>query len=211
MADSYLQRRLERQSRTIHIRRTAEQLFCADGFGSTSVDRIATEAGVTKVTLYRHFPSKRDLVLAVLQDLHQRKMAELVDDLAASSGDPAARLRGVFESVRAWLEATHCAGCTFVRATVEAVNDIPEVAQLAAQHKHARTTVLTELARDSGVRDPELLARQLAVLVEGATTLAMIDGDISHIDDAQSAATVLLNSAAHRKRRLSAGDGDQPE
>jgi len=70
------------------------------------------------------------------------------------------------------------------------------VSELAARHKRSRTSVLTDLARDSGARDPELLARQLAVLVEGATTLAMIDGGISHVDAAESAATALLRSQA---------------
>lgn len=196
MDDPYQHRRVARQQRSGHIRATAERLFCTAGFGATTVDKIAEEAGVTKVTLYRHFASKAELVLAVLQDLHERKQDELAETVAATAGDPVVRLRGVFASLRNWLQSTHCAGCTFVRAAVEAARDVPEVSELAARHKRSRTSVLTDLARDSGARDPELLARQLAVLVEGATTLAMIDGDISHVDAAESAATALLRAQA---------------
>lgn len=192
MPDPYLDRRLARQDRNAHIRDTAERLFCSRGFGATGVDRIADESGITKVTLYRHFPAKVAIVLAVLEDLHRRRLTDLAETAAAPAGAPRARLRAVFDSLRTWLEETGYAGCTFVRATVETARDMPAVQELAARHKRLQAEVLTQLARDSGAADPDLLGRQLAVLIEGATTLAMIDGDITHVDDAESAANVLF-------------------
>lgn len=152
----------------------AARLFYSRGIAATAVDDIADVAGLTKPTLYRHFPSKDALVANYLDGRHEQLDLELRAwlDAAAPSKRPAA----VIEWLCDWISRRDFDGCAFVRSHAE-LHDDAEVLAKARRRKRVLRDTIEEACRDAGVRDPANLADQLTLIVEGATTTAFISGD----------------------------------
>jgi AcrR family transcriptional regulator len=165
-----------------------------DGIQATSVDELAADAGVTKLTLYRHFGSKDELLAQALEQRHEERHAEL-ETLLASASDWRQSVAALFDWLHAWSGEPGFRGCAFVQATVEAGNRQPRVRQIAAQHKARFAQALRQQLDAAGFAEPEELAGQVQLLVEGATALTFIDGDAGHARRAQRAATTLLEAA----------------
>jgi AcrR family transcriptional regulator len=166
------------------------------GIQATSVDELAEAAGVTKVTLYRHFGSKDALLLQGLEQRHARRQAELETVLASTGDDWRAGVLGVFDWLAAWARQPDFHGCAFVQARVEMGARVPQVARVASSHKRAFARALRGHLDRAGVDDAGELSAQLQLLVEGATTLALLDGRAAHFDRARRAAAVLLDRPA---------------
>jgi AcrR family transcriptional regulator len=164
-----------------------------DGIQATSVDELAAEAGVTKLTLYRHFGSKDELLAQALEQRHEERHAQLVALLAGASHWRQA-VAALFDWLYAWSGEPGFRGCAFVQATVEVGNREPRVRQIAAQHKARFGQALREQLDAAGFAEPEELAGQVQLLVEGATALTFIDGDAGHVRRAQRAATTVLEA-----------------
>ena len=98
---------------------TALELFSREGFHSTGIDRILAEAGVAKMTLYHHFRSKDELILAALRLRDERFRNEFMRRVERSSGDAAGRLTGIFEVLDGMFDAAASRGCTFINACAE--------------------------------------------------------------------------------------------
>ena len=152
---------------------TAHDLFYRDGIRATGIDRVIAEAGVTKVTFYRHFPSKNDLILAYLEHRHRLWMEWLIEALERHRGQgrgAATRLVAVF---REWFESEGYRGCAFLNAVAEMAGVLPDVLEIAKRHKDEVTDVIAGLLPESPDRSDRALA--IAVALDGAILRAQME------------------------------------
>jgi len=153
------------------------------------VDRIAAESGLAKMTLYYHFKSKDELVVAWLRRRDEEWMSWLK---SAVEGRDGTGLLAVFEALREWFETPDFRGCAFINAHAELGSSSPAAAEIVASHKQALTEYLARLARSEGAAEPEALARELLLLVDGAIVTASIQHDAGVADDAREAAVKVI-------------------
>ncbi len=147
---------------------TARDLFRKHGIRGVGVDAIAEAAGTNKMTLYRHFGSKDELVCECLRDF-AREVEEYWTELEAEHpGEPLTQLR---EWVRCGAECMNQddgRGCDMANAAVELADDDHPARQVIEEFKGKQRDRLVALARDGGIAQPELLADTLCLLLEGA-------------------------------------------
>jgi AcrR family transcriptional regulator len=151
----------------------AGELFYSRGIGATSVDDVAAASGLTKPTLYRHFPSKESLLAAYLAGRHDQLDAELRSWIEASP--PRQRPRAVVDWLCDWLTRPGFNGCAFVRTYAELQGD-EEVRARAKRRKLSLLLAIEDACRMAGASAPGEVAAQLALIVEGATTMAFVSG-----------------------------------
>lgn len=175
--------------------RKALQVFYRDGFHVTGMDKLVVETGVSKTSMYKHFRTKEELILAALQlrDENFRKwFLQRVDELADT---PAERLIASFDVLGEWFKEDSFRGCMFIKAGAEYQEQDHPIHVQAAEHKHLMLEFLTDLARKAGARDPEALGCQLLLLQEGAIVTAVLVKSCDPARDAKAAAQVLLDNA----------------
>ena len=153
---------------------TAHDLFYRDGVRATGVDKIIAEAGVAKLTFYRHFASKERLICAFLEYRHERWMAWLVDALARHGSTPGGGFSPLVGAMREWFEDPLFRGCAFINAVAELGGVIPEVVLISNRHKRAMLVVITELVPPQPARDATASAASLAL--DGAIVRAQVEG-----------------------------------
>lgn len=167
----------------------AAGVFDAGGFRGLGVDQVLAPSGASTRTLYKHFGSKDGLVLAVLEDRHQRFMARL--GAAPVGGDGVAAL---FGTLRRWLAEHGARGCMLLRARAEYAAASDAVVALVQRQKDAfRHAVACRVTSELGRRD-DRLATQIWLLFEGATAAASV-ADLAVVDAAEAAAATLLDAA----------------
>jgi AcrR family transcriptional regulator len=184
-----------RASAPERILSAARSLFYREGIHATGVERIAQQAGVSKRTMYQHFPSKAQLVEDYLRDIHDSGGMPNEKALDAPSASQRDRLLAIFDSP----PTARFRGCPFHNAAVEAADEMPGVHEVVHRHKLEFITRLTDVAAQAGAKDPYQLGHQLAVLFEGATSLATSLNDTAPLLHARSAAEVLIDSAVRRR------------
>jgi AcrR family transcriptional regulator len=175
----------------------ARSLFYAEGIHATGVERIAQEARVSKRTMYQHFPSKTQLVEEYLRLIHESGGMPNEKALDGPGASPRNRLLAIFDSP----PTDRFRGCPFHNAAVEAADGMPGVHDVVHEHKLQFIARLTDVAAEAGARDPYELGRQLAVLFEGAVSLATSLNDTAPVLHARSAAEVLIDSAVDTPTR----------
>jgi AcrR family transcriptional regulator len=168
---------------------SAAELFYRDGVRSVSVDRIAAESGVAKMTVYYHFRSKEHLIAAWLHRRDQEWMRWLEGAVERRGGNP---VLGVFDALHEWFETPDFRGCAFINVHAELGWSSPAAAEIVAAHKRSLTEYLARLVRDDGADEPEALARRLLLLVDGAIVTASIQRDPGVADDARQAAAAII-------------------
>lgn len=177
------------------ILETAQRLFYRDGFRAVGIDTIIAEAGVAKMSLYRHFPSKDDLIVAYLEESNQQFWGWL-EGATADAGDPADRLVAMVEAIETLSTSPACLGCTFQGTAAEFPDRDHPGHQVALAHKEAVRDRFTELAHQAGLRDPDQLANQLLLLTDGAWVAARMFGPHNPAIGLTAAARALID--AHR-------------
>ncbi len=182
-------------ARRDHLVETALRLFYENGFHATGIDTILAEAGVAKMTLYKHFKGKDDLILAALELRDRRWMGWFVEELGRRGKAPQQRLLAVFDVLGEWFREQGFRGCMFINAASEYCGLDGRIGDLAARHKRLVREVIQRLAREAGARHPAPLADQLALLVEGAIVMALIDESSDWASTAKDAARTLLKAA----------------
>jgi len=186
-----------------HLLDVASRLFYRKGIRVVGVDEIVAEAGIAKMTLYKYFPSKEDLILAFLRkrDLDLRASFEL--KLKAQSGTPTARLLAVFDLLAEWFGSTDFRGCAFINAVSEIADPAHPTRQVALEHKRSVQAALRSLATEAGLREPAVISRSLMLLMEGAIVTALREQSPEAAHEARKAAQVLI---AHAERNDPNGD-----
>jgi AcrR family transcriptional regulator len=172
----------------------ATELFYREGVQTVGIDRIIERAGVAKASLYNTFGNKEGLVRAYLEGRHL-VVRERVTRTLTRFRTPRERLLGVFDAAGETVTAPGFNGCAFVSATAEA-HPGGAIELAADDHRRWMRGLLTDLAAEAGVADPETLARQFHLLYDGAVLSGRMDRDPSAATTARAAATALFDAAA---------------
>jgi AcrR family transcriptional regulator len=190
----------EEASARERILATAARLFYERGFGAVGVDLIVAEAAVAKTTLYRHFPSKDDLVVAWLEHANADFLTWF-DTAVAGRAAPARRLARFFDAVEALATGPTCLGCTFQASAVEFPDPSHPAHVAALAHKAAVRARLRDLAAEAGAHDPGGLGDGLLMLLDGAFAAArMYARPDSPASQVAATARTLIHQATARPR-----------
>jgi AcrR family transcriptional regulator len=170
----------------------AAQLFYEHGVHAVGVNEIAARARASKLSLYRYFPSKNELVQAMLREHSDRIHAWLSRETAFSAPGPD-RVLSVFDLLIRWFAEPGYHGCAVLNTVIDTRAD-PAVAAIARSHLTRYRSLLTSRAIEAGVPPDaaDALARQLLLLIEGASVVTTIDDSATAGDDARRAAEALL-------------------
>ena len=152
------------------ILKTAHDLFYRDGIRATGIDRVIAEAEVTKVTFYRHFHSKGELIEEFLAYRHERWMSWFVEALARHGGGPTA----IAAALEEWLQKPEFRGCAFINVVAELPDGGTQIAAIARNHKDDMRRAIAQVLPASPRRAP--LAASLALAFDGAIVRAQMDG-----------------------------------
>ena len=156
---------------------TAYELFSRHGVRGTGVDRIVSESGVAKMSLYRHFPSKDALVLTFLQEREQRWTRDWLQAEATSRGSNAReRMLAIFDVFGEWFAVEDFEGCSFINVLLEFDDRENPIRHATVEHLHNIRAFLAGLAEEAGAADPEALAHQWHILMKGSI-VAAAEGD----------------------------------
>jgi len=169
------------------ILKTADSLFYGEGIRAVGVDTIASEVGISKRTLYNYFPSKDDLIVAYL--------ARRLRPTAVSELPPAEQILGNFDQLERSLADDGFRGCPFVNAVAELKEPGHAANKIALAFKDQSRTWFRELLSQLEIANPESLAMQLMLLVDGAIAAAVVRRDPKMARVAREAARVLLLAA----------------
>jgi len=173
--------------------RKAARLFYQHGYRAIGVDTIAAESGIGKMTLYRHYPSKDDLIVAYLKDSNEifwGNFEQIIKD-ASTARD---KLLAFFESLQDYVKTPACYGCPFLNVATEYPETDYAGHQIALEHKQSVRARFRGLAREAGAREPEVLADQLFLLMDGAYMASRMFGAKNPASHLASAAKVLIDA-----------------
>jgi len=172
----------------------ASRLFYARGAANVGINEIIDRAQVARMTLYHHFPSKDALLQAVLERRAQERLAWIRQaDQRAEAAE--GRLLAVFDLLREWVESPDYRGCPLTNATIELGGKLNPARPIARDYQQDVRRYLGELARSTAATEPEALARQLQLLLDGATVDALVEGTAEPAWHARQAAGVLIAAA----------------
>ena len=177
----------EKPSMKERILETADRLFYLQGLRAVGVDTIAAEIGISKRTLYNHFPSKDQLISAYLE----RRFTKA----PASDKPPVEQILGTFDRLERGFASKGFRGCPFVNAVAELGSEDQSVRKIAVAFKESRRLWFRDLLVQLGVTEAEALATQLALLVDGSIAQDLVRNDPAMARAAKEAATVLLRNA----------------
>jgi len=148
---------------------TALRLFESEGFRAVGIDRIVAEAGVAKMTLYHHFRTKDELILAALRRKDERFRNWLVREVERRSDTARGRVLAVFDVLGDWYATPEFSGCPFLRACGEFEEECHPVRAATREHASLVRAFVASLVRAAGCVDVEGVTDQLVVLITGAT------------------------------------------
>lgn len=171
----------------------ANELFYAQGIRATSADRIIDEVGITKVTFYRHFRTKGDLVVAYLEG--QAEAERGVFEGVRRDGDPVGTLRAIATAIGTVSCRPGFRGCAFINAAAEFADADDPVRAVVESHRRWMRGAFAALAAEAGVDDAEAVARQLMILRDGAMVNGYL-GEPEAVTDALAAAFAAVVSGA---------------
>jgi len=175
--------------------KAADRLFYQDGIRSVGIDRVIAEAGVAKMTLYTHFPSKDDLILAVLQYREERVLEFFHSAMERHAKRSRNKLRTFFAALKDWFETPGFRGCAFQNAAVELADPAHRGTQFVRDHKRRFAAMLHTLVEDSVGKGAAKLAPAVTLLVEGAIMTAVVQGTADAAGVAGDAAERLVKGA----------------
>lgn len=158
------------------ILETALNLFYQHGINSVGVDRIIAEADIAKMTFFKHFPTKRDLILEFLKIRDERYMNWVHDNLVSITTDEKKQLAASIEVMFRWFKLIDFRGCAFINTTAEVGPGISEEKILCVSHKKRLTKFLSDLAKKGDYKKPDVLADLLVTAIDGATIRAQMEG-----------------------------------
>lgn len=174
---------------------TATNLFQTQGINSTGVDTIVAVAGTTKMTLYKYFHSKEELILEVLKQGHQDFQGWLSDKLNSDSKKPSEKLQKLFDAIEEWVTSPDFIGMGFIKASAEFPNEENRVHQLSSEQSRQFRLYISNLATEAGIQDANGLALQLSLLFEGAVQAEQMQRGSGAMKYAKKAAKMLIDDA----------------
>lgn len=175
-----------------HVVAAADRLFYTRGIQAVGMDQVRTTSGISLKKLYSLFPSKDELLVAVLQ----HRTAEWDAGIAAAAdtqATPRGKLLAIYDFLNGWFRQDDFRGCAFINSFGELGAVSPRVASVAREQKARFQRYVARLVDEAGA--PASLAPQLAILAEGAQTTAAISGTPDAAAHARAAAVVLIDAA----------------
>jgi AcrR family transcriptional regulator len=173
----------------------AYTLFYQSGFVRTGVDAVAEAAGITKRTLYQHFPSKDALIEAVLERQHHLVLERTRRWADAITGNAEQVVTTLFDKFARWAGEKGWKGSGFTRAAIEFADMPGHPARGAAhRHKEAVESYLAEKFTELSEAEAASLARQLMLIIEGCQLLLLVHGHLAYIDAAREAALIMVRN-----------------
>ena len=163
---------MKRSKKRDQLVETAARLFAHRGFHQTGVDTILEEAGVAKRTFYNHFPSKDDLIVAVLAQEGEDWCEWFRTSVNRLADHPEDRLLAMFDVLELWMAGDQDAGASFLKAIVEYPEPTHPVRQAVREHDESLRSILRDWANAASIQRPVEVADQLILLVSGA----MVEG-----------------------------------
>lgn len=164
----------------------AKRRFYREGFRNVGLDAILGEVGISKAGFYKHFESKDDLMVAVLEDVDhflQKQFRQMVRERGGRSAE--GQLRAVLDVVQQIMETADFHGCIFVNAAIEFPLAHDPVHHAALSHKRGLEDFFYELAERAAAADPAGLAQELGMVIEGAYVTRAVTGESSTIGTAR--------------------------
>lgn len=187
------------EDKKLEIVKWAFDRFYEGGFHATGIDTAIAGSGISKRTVYKYFPSKEELIEAVLVHYGELVMHELFDPVAAIK-DPRKQIVAFFDVRKTMIDENPTRGCLGIKASQEYVGKhegILALGRIAASRVEER---FIELCRRAGFTQPVKLGKQINVLFQGALLLAHVSGDSSSFASAKAAVSTLLEKAAPQMR-----------
>ena len=172
----------------------ARELFYGDGICATGVGAVAQKAGVTKMTLYAHFPSKDELVAAYLED-NDRRWRGFLEEKLSGNEDSRDRLLTVCDAYREYFTAREMRGCAFVNCAAAFPDPDHPARRVIRRHKSGVRERLRELAAEAGAKEPVELAERLFVVLEGAYVTGALEGETGVLDRSRAFFVELVEAA----------------
>jgi AcrR family transcriptional regulator len=175
----------------------AYALFTRRGIRAVGIDEVIGRSGVAKATMYRHFPSKNDLVLAVLARREQLWTLDLVEQQSRLRGNtPEEQLLAIFDVLHDWFQKREdFDGCSFIRVLIELGASHP-AGQASIQYLDNIRSIVRQRAETAGLRDPDSFARSWHILMKGSI-ISAAEGDLEAAHRAQDMARTLIEQ--HRR------------
>jgi len=189
-------KRVKKREKLIDV---AADLFNRRGYHGAGIDQIIAESGIAKTTLYRHFDTKVDLIVAVLQRVDQKYRNELREYVDKVARQPEDKLLATFDFLDTWFRKPTFYGCYFVAATAEYGERPNPIAHESAMHKRLVLAYFEELARAAGLENPSQVAGEINLLHEGATSVAHVMNDSDAANKAKVAAAKIIAAAKRRQ------------
>lgn len=171
-----------------------ERLVYAGGIHATGVDAIVKASGVARKTLYSRYASKDALVADALRGRDERWMRWFIE-ATSTEADPVRRLLSIFPALRQWFESEGFHGCAFLNAAGEIGDPDSDIRAVSREHKRKLLDYLETLTRAACLPEPEALAREFLILIDGASAVALVFGGAHAAEDAERAARRLLACA----------------
>lgn len=190
---------MKRAQKRDHLLDTAIRLFNRYGYHATGVDRLMEETGIAKTTLYRHFASKEDLIVAALAKVDEQARDEMRAYVEDASDDPRERVLATFGQLDIWLRDAEFKGCPFMAAAGEYGSAKDPVFQQVRLHKRLYLAYFEELVRAARIAEPKVVSQQIVMLHEGAIAFAQVLGPEGVAANARRAAELLI--ARHSRAR----------
>ncbi|MCQ3030973.1 TetR/AcrR family transcriptional regulator [Pseudomonas syringae] len=175
------------------ILQTAEQLIYTNGIHAMGMDLLVRTSGVARKSIYRYYATKEDVAVNALsaRDVRWMHWFRTETDKATS---PEARILEMFTVLKGWFESEGFRGCAFINTAGEIGDAEDPIRQLAKAHKQKLFDYALELCQQLNIEQPDVLAKQLLILIDGAITLALVMGDHNAADSARDMAQLLLNA-----------------
>ncbi len=174
---------------------TAARLFYQNGYRSIGVDTLAAESGIGKMTLYRHYPSKDELIVAYLK-ASDELFWKSFDQITESAPTGREKLLAFFQSLQDYVLTPACYGCPFLNVATEYPDIHYAGHQVAIDHKQSVRARFRQLAQETGAKKPDILADQLFLLMDGAYMAARMFGTQNPAAHLADAAQSLIDSAS---------------
>ena len=171
----------------------ADRLFYAEGVHTVGIDRVISEAGVAKGSLFYNFSGKDDLVAAYLAGRDESRRARIAKHLEGVT-DPVQRVLAVFDALQEAATSPGYNGCPFANANAEAAPDSVEARALRTFRTWLADTFHT-LVREAGFTDPEDVADRLRLLNDGAVATSQLDSRPAAVQLAKEIAVTVLQYA----------------
>jgi AcrR family transcriptional regulator len=194
---------MKRALKRDHLVEVATELFNQLGYRGVGVDQVITESGIAKTTLYRHFESKEDLIVAVLRRVDAQFRDDMRQSVDKSAKEPKQKLLATFDFLESWFKSKSFYGCPFMSAAGEYSERLSPVFQEALSHKRLMVAYFEELTRAAALKNARQVAEEINLLHEGATAVAHITGDSRAARKAKAVAAKLIEEANGDGRLLS--------